>query len=205
MGNSRIYLQYDDQKYSEYAPDSLGYQILKYLGINSYVNMILTYQKQASRILGYLKIWSKNIRIRISTVLLWWWNFIALHLQDLFLPYYFSGKHSKKLYCYTEFAETLLLPSTNECPRKKCTVFPFHPWDHKDRKVGAVLWVPHSIEELIKVANEHLKPSSGSCILSEHGGEILDVDMISNDEKLYLVSKAQNEWGLRSEQNVLFY
>ncbi|KAF7822171.1 potassium channel SKOR-like [Senna tora] len=86
---------------------------------------------------------------------------------------------------------TFLLPSRDENPKKKCTVFPFHPRHHnKDKRAGAVLWVPQSIEELIKVANEQLKSSSGSCILSEHGGKILDADMISNGEKLYLVSEA---------------
>ncbi|KAF7813477.1 potassium channel SKOR-like [Senna tora] len=82
----------------------------------------------------------------------------------------------------------------DEIPKKKCTVFPFHPWDHKaDRREGVVLWVPKSMEELVKAAKEHLKSSSGSCILSEHGGKVLDADMISNDDKLFLVSEAQNE------------
>ncbi|KAJ7975285.1 putative Potassium channel SKOR [Quillaja saponaria] len=77
-----------------------------------------------------------------------------------------------------------------EIQKKKCTIFPFHPSDHNcGKREGVVVWVPQSIEELIKLAMKHLKSSSASCILSENGGRILDVDMISNDEKLFLVSE----------------
>jgi hypothetical protein len=69
----------------------------------------------------------------------------------------------------------------------KCTVFPFHPWDPKEkRREGVVLWVPQTIEELVKAAMEQLK-SSGGYLLSENGGKILDVNMISHDQKLFLV------------------
>lgn len=72
---------------------------------------------------------------------------------------------------------------------KKCTVFPFHPWDPKEhRQHGIMLWVPHKIEELIQAASEQLDISSCSCILSEDGGKIIDVDMINDDQKLYIVS-----------------
>ncbi|KAA8541403.1 hypothetical protein F0562_025366 [Nyssa sinensis] len=75
--------------------------------------------------------------------------------------------------------------------RRKCTVFPFNPWDHNTEKTqGVVLWVPQSIEDLIKTAKEQLKYSGASCILSENGGKILDVDMICDDQKLFLVSEA---------------
>ncbi|XP_073109937.1 potassium channel KOR1 isoform X2 [Elaeis guineensis] len=71
---------------------------------------------------------------------------------------------------------------------RRCTVFPFHPWDPKEaRREGVVLWIPCTIEELIRSSREQLK-SSGSCILSEDGGRILDVDMISDGQKLYLVA-----------------
>jgi CCR4-NOT transcriptional regulation complex NOT5 subunit len=71
--------------------------------------------------------------------------------------------------------------------RMKCTVFPFHPWDPKEkRREGDVLWVPQTIEELVKAAMEQLK-SSGGYLLSENGGKILDVNMISHDQKLFLV------------------
>ncbi|XP_050219146.1 potassium channel SKOR-like isoform X2 [Mercurialis annua] len=73
--------------------------------------------------------------------------------------------------------------------REKCTVFPFHPWDPiEKRKSGVVLWVPQTMEELVKAAMEQLKCSS-NCILSEDGGKILDIDMINDAQKLYLVSE----------------
>jgi hypothetical protein len=73
---------------------------------------------------------------------------------------------------------------------KKCTVFPFHPWDPKEqRRNGIVLWVPHTIEELIKTAAEQIGFSSDCCILSEDAGKIIDVGMIKDDQKLYLVDE----------------
>lgn len=76
---------------------------------------------------------------------------------------------------------------TDDMQRMKCTVFPFHPWDPKEkRREGVVLWVPQTIEELVKAAREQLK-SSGGYLLSENGGKILDVNMISHDQKLFLV------------------
>ncbi|KAF5469216.1 hypothetical protein F2P56_013305 [Juglans regia] len=80
----------------------------------------------------------------------------------------------------------------DEIRQKKCRVFPFHPWDPKEeRREGIVLWVPQSIQDLIQVAREQLKCSSDSCILSENGGRILDISMVTNDQKLYLVSEAK--------------
>ncbi|CAL5189896.1 unnamed protein product [Lathyrus oleraceus] len=77
---------------------------------------------------------------------------------------------------------------TDKVHPKKCTVFPFHPWDPKEcRRNGIVLWVPHTIEELIKTAAEQIGFSSDSCILSEDAGKIIDVAMIKDDQKLYLV------------------
>uniref|UniRef100_A0A5B7B3V9 Potassium channel n=1 Tax=Davidia involucrata TaxID=16924 RepID=A0A5B7B3V9_DAVIN len=73
---------------------------------------------------------------------------------------------------------------------RKCTVFPFHPWDPKEhRRHGIVLWIPHTIEELIKTAAEQLNFPCGSCILSEDAGKILDMDMIGDGQKLYLISE----------------
>lgn len=67
-------------------------------------------------------------------------------------------------------------------------MLPFHPWDPKEaRREGVVLWIPCTIEKLIRSSREQLK-SSGSCILSEDGGRIIDVDMISDGQKLYLVA-----------------
>ncbi|KAJ6418648.1 hypothetical protein OIU84_001921 [Salix udensis] len=77
----------------------------------------------------------------------------------------------------------------DDMQRMKCTVFPFHPWDPKEkRRDGVVLWVPQTIEELVKAAMDELK-SSGGYILSENGGKILDVKMISHDQKLFLVNE----------------
>lgn len=98
------------------------------------------------------------------------------------------------MYYCTEITETLVMPSIAASLRKKCTVFPFHPWDHKiEGRVGAVLWVPGSIEELIKMARKQLKYPDGSVILSQHGGRILDVDLINNDEKLFIISEPHIE------------
>lgn len=49
-----------------------------------------------------------------------------------------------------------------------------------------MLWIPQTMEELIRTAQEQLK-CSGTSILSEDGGRILDVDMISDKQKLYVV------------------
>ncbi|XP_054785512.1 potassium channel SKOR-like isoform X2 [Prosopis cineraria] len=104
-----------------------------------------------------------------------------------------QGKHSD-IATWTKIAETHLSPSRDGSPKKKCTVFPFHPWDLKeDGRERAVLWVPGSIEELIKMAREQLKFPKGSRILSQHGGRILDVDMINNDEQLFLTSEPHIE------------
>lgn len=76
--------------------------------------------------------------------------------------------------------------------RIKCTIFPFHPWDTKEhREPGVVLWVGRTVEELITVASEKLNIADGSCILSQDGGKILDVDMIDNGQKLYLISETE--------------
>ncbi|WOL20137.1 potassium channel KOR1-like isoform X1 [Canna indica] len=71
--------------------------------------------------------------------------------------------------------------------RRRCIVFPFHPWDQRDeRKEGIMLWIPHTMEELIKSSQELLS-CTGSLILSEDGGRIPDVGMICDNQKLYLV------------------
>ncbi|XP_021298262.1 potassium channel SKOR isoform X2 [Herrania umbratica] len=79
---------------------------------------------------------------------------------------------------------------TDKMHPKKCTVFPFHPWEAKEeRRHGIVLWIPHTIEDLVKTAAEQLEFPDGSCVLSEDAGKILDVDMINDGEKLYLISE----------------
>ncbi|KAH9649316.1 Potassium channel SKOR [Citrus sinensis] len=75
---------------------------------------------------------------------------------------------------------------------RKCTVFPFHPWDEKmHRRHGIVLWVPHNIEELIKLTVDKLDFPGGHSMLLEDGGKILNVDMINDGQKLYLISETQ--------------
>lgn len=62
-----------------------------------------------------------------------------------------------------------------------------HPVDTKEkRRRGIVLWVPRSIEELIRTAAEQLNVPEASCILSEDEAKITDVDLISDGQKLYL-------------------
>lgn len=58
-----------------------------------------------------------------------------------------SAQLSESLYCSQEI--------TDKLHPKKCTVFPFHPWDPKEnRRHGIMVWVPHTMEELIKSAAE---------------------------------------------------
>lgn len=78
-------------------------------------------------------------------------------------------------------------------------MFPFHPWDpEEDRKSGIVLWVSDTIEELIKKATKQLEFSNASCILSEDGGKILDVDLINDGQKLYLSGETHSKINLNS-------
>lgn len=72
--------------------------------------------------------------------------------------------------------------------KKKCTVYSSHPNDETEkRRRGIVLWVPRTIEELVRAAAEQLNVSDeASCVLSEDEGKIIDVDLISDGQKLYL-------------------
>lgn len=78
-------------------------------------------------------------------------------------------------------------------PRSKCTVFPFHPGKPSEGKggYGVVLWIPETIEELMKEASEQLNYPDVSCLLSEDAGKISDVHMINDGQKLYLISETQ--------------
>ncbi|XWS48217.1 hypothetical protein CRYUN_Cryun13aG0055200 [Craigia yunnanensis] len=96
-----------------------------------------------------------------------------------------------------EAARASQMTEFSDCPqqirgemwKKKCTVFPFNPWHQKEeRRQGVVLWVPQSMEELIKAAKEQLECGHASCILSEVGAKIIDTNMISDDQKLFLVN-----------------
>ncbi|GAB4831624.1 hypothetical protein Ancab_005636 [Ancistrocladus abbreviatus] len=76
--------------------------------------------------------------------------------------------------------------------KRKCTVFSFPLWKSKEiKKPGVVMWIPRTIDELINIAAEKLDFPNGSCILSEDGGKILDVDMIDNGQKLYLFNATE--------------
>ncbi|XP_049393725.1 potassium channel SKOR-like [Solanum stenotomum] len=81
--------------------------------------------------------------------------------------------------------------SQDEGQRVKCTVFASEPNDLKDeRRRGVVLWVPQSLDELINTAKEQLRVSSANCVVSEDGAQILDTNMISDGQKLFLVSES---------------
>ncbi|XP_010553885.1 PREDICTED: potassium channel GORK [Tarenaya hassleriana] len=107
---------------------------------------------------------------------------------------------NKKLIKLLEDAKTapsLTYPSSSHelqaerIHRRKCTVFPFHPSEAKGgrRRHGIVVWIPNDIQQLIAVAAEQLGHSDDSfVIMSEEEGEIKDVDMISDGQKLYLIS-----------------
>ncbi|KAK3020686.1 hypothetical protein RJ639_045592 [Escallonia herrerae] len=81
---------------------------------------------------------------------------------------------------------------TDKTRPRKCTVFPFHPSEHKEnRRYGIMLWVPHTLDELVKTAQDKLGSPCNSFIVSEDAGKILDADMITDGQKLYLVSETQ--------------
>ncbi|KAK9118097.1 hypothetical protein Scep_016190 [Stephania cephalantha] len=92
-----------------------------------------------------------------------------------------KSTQAQLLDCTQEFQERTV--------KKRCTVFPFHPQDPKEsRRVGIALWVPHSMDELIKEAAKQLRLTGSSYIIvSEDVGKILDVDMISDGQKLYVL------------------
>ncbi|KAF9664138.1 hypothetical protein SADUNF_Sadunf17G0125000 [Salix dunnii] len=95
-----------------------------------------------------------------------------------------EAKSSQKLEFHYSTHET-----TEKVLSKKCTIFPFHPRDPEEqRRPGVVLWVPNTMEELVKEASEQLQFPDGSCILTEDAGKILDVKMIDEGQKLYLTS-----------------
>ncbi|KAK3426428.1 hypothetical protein EUGRSUZ_F02882 [Eucalyptus grandis] len=98
-----------------------------------------------------------------------------------------AAKSSEMLEFQDSFRET-----TDKLHSRKCTVYPFHPWDPQEhRRHGVVLWVPDNIEELKRNASEQLNVPSANCVLSEDAGKVLDTDMISEGEKLYLITETQ--------------
>eukprot|EP01018_Ginkgo_biloba_P023088 Gb_22473 [translate_table: standard] len=83
-------------------------------------------------------------------------------------------------------------PSVREQKIKSCTVFPFHPWAPREKRMhGIVMWVPDTVEDLLRAAAQHFG-FLGSCLLTEDAGQILNVDFIQNNQKLYVVDQSDN-------------
>ncbi|KAL6605850.1 hypothetical protein ACP70R_041503 [Stipagrostis hirtigluma subsp. patula] len=81
---------------------------------------------------------------------------------------------------------------------RRCSVFPYHPWRGGEgrRKEGVVLWIPHTIEGLVASAQEKLGvpgPAARLRLLCEDGARVLDVDLVSDGQKLYLVGGDDDE------------
>ncbi|KAL1225038.1 Potassium channel GORK [Cardamine amara subsp. amara] len=105
---------------------------------------------------------------------------------------------NKKLIKLLEVAKTGQSSSSHELQeerteRRKCTVFPFQPHEAKEehsRKHGVVVWIPSDLQKLVVTAAKELGLSNEAffVILSEDGGRITDIDMISDGQKLYLIS-----------------
>jgi len=71
---------------------------------------------------------------------------------------------------------------------KICTVFPFHPWTPREkRRNGLVMWVPETIEALLQATAQHFG-YVGTMVLTEDAGEVLNVDLIQHNQKLYIVN-----------------
>ncbi|CAN8276058.1 unnamed protein product [Cochlearia groenlandica] len=109
---------------------------------------------------------------------------------------------NKKLIKLLEDAKTAkssIYPSSSYEPqeerfkRRKCTVFPFNPREAKEEHItnhGVVIWIKSDLQRLIVTAAQELGISDDFTlvILSEEGGRITDIDMISDGQKLYLIS-----------------
>ncbi|CAE6201625.1 unnamed protein product [Arabidopsis arenosa] len=82
--------------------------------------------------------------------------------------------------------------------RRKCTIFPFHPKEAKEersRKHGVMVWIPSDLKKLIVTAAQELGLSDEASfvLLSEDEGRITDIDMISDGQKLYLISDTTDQ------------
>ncbi|KAG6385786.1 hypothetical protein SASPL_154667 [Salvia splendens] len=73
--------------------------------------------------------------------------------------------------------------------KKVCDMLPCRPWDPVEgRKRGIRMWVPNTMEELIKDASQKLRMLDAKCIiLSEEGCQITNGDMIVDMQRLYLI------------------
>lgn len=86
-------------------------------------------------------------------------------------------------------------PQDEKFERRKCTVFPFHPHEEPSRKHGVMVWLPRDLQKLVETAAQELGISNEVpfVILSEEGGRITDIDMISDGQKLYLISDSTDQ------------
>uniref|UniRef100_A0A1J3GDJ5 Potassium channel n=1 Tax=Noccaea caerulescens TaxID=107243 RepID=A0A1J3GDJ5_NOCCA len=113
---------------------------------------------------------------------------------------------NKKLIKLLEDAKTAqssIYPSSSHelqerSERRKCTVFPFHPHEAKEercRKHGVVVWIPSDVQKLVVTAAQELGLSDEASfvILSKEEGRITDIDMISDGQKLYLISDTADQ------------
>ncbi|CAL5047102.1 unnamed protein product [Urochloa decumbens] len=94
---------------------------------------------------------------------------------------------------------------------RRCSVFPYHPWraaeGSGERKEGVVVWIPHTVEGLVASAQEKLGVpgvTERMRLLCEDGARVLDVDTVSDGQKLYLVggedddeAREDGEWNCR--------
>lgn len=77
-------------------------------------------------------------------------------------------------------------------------MFPFHPHEAKEersRKHGVMVWIPSDLQKLIVTAAQELGLSDEASfvLLSEDQGRITDIDMISDGQKLYLISDTTDQ------------
>ena len=72
---------------------------------------------------------------------------------------------------------------------RRCTVFACFPWKCKEeRGFGVVLKVPHIILELLCRASQHFG-CTYTHVVNEDMGEILDIELIRDLDKVFVVNK----------------
>lgn len=67
--------------------------------------------------------------------------------------------------------------------------------EERSRKHGVMVWIPSDLEKLIVTAAQELRLSDEASfvLLSEDEGRITDIDMISDGQKLYLISDTTDQ------------
>ncbi|BBN01136.1 uncharacterized protein MPTK1_2g04950 [Marchantia polymorpha subsp. ruderalis] len=77
----------------------------------------------------------------------------------------------------------------NPLPRRRATIFPYHPWTpSKLRTLGKVEWVCSTVDELLDLAF-HEFGKHGKKVLNQDGGEISSCDLIGDLDKVYVVDE----------------